>query len=167
MNSNSSNASTLVQNTTAPVSTNVPILSFRISYLLSEITADIKRRMALALATLLSVSDPSTVILKFTAASTRRRVLLQQPGVLVDVGLLGFTGSVSQLASKVSLQGLNQQLAAQGLRPADSLTVAGSTLTPGETARCLGAECSMNSCTLAPKGPWKIKRLDDEMCEHW
>ena len=101
----------------------VPVLEFMIPYLLSDITEDIKFKMAVALSAALNIGDPSIVVLTFKEASLRRRKLLQQTGVLVTVGLRGFTGSASQLASKVSLASLNNQLAMQGLKQAQSLQV--------------------------------------------
>ncbi len=48
---------------------------------------------------------------------------MQQAGVLVNVGLVGYTGSVTQLASQITLANLNNQLNAMGLRSAQGLQV--------------------------------------------
>ena len=121
------------QNTTSGATitgTVVPILSFTVPYQLSAITADIKWEMMLAIAAVLGLGDPSMVVLTFTTVDRRRR-LLQQSGVVVNVGLVGYSGSVSQLVSKVSLQSLNSNLEAQGLQGAQGLQIV-ATGSPGD-----------------------------------
>ena len=93
----------------------VPIFQFEAPYQLSEITADLRAWMALAVANLLGV-DASTVVLSFAAAVLLRVILRQASGVLVSVGLRGFRGSQEMFEQQLSTANLNFYMAAQGLK---------------------------------------------------
>ncbi len=91
------------------------ILQYKVSYLLSEITIDIRNNMAKAVASLINV-NASKLVLSIVDASLRRRGLLQQQGVLVSVFLQDFKGSTLEFASMLTQERLNTQMTALGLK---------------------------------------------------
>ena len=94
----------------------VSILEFKALYLLSEITNEVQDKMTLAVAHTCNI-DAGNIVLSFTDIILRRRKLLQQHGVLVNVGVQNFQGSVSALVSLLTQESINSHMAAQGLRP--------------------------------------------------
>jgi hypothetical protein len=94
----------------------VQILQFKASYLLSEITTDVRNKMAQAIASVISV-NASKVVLSIVDVSLRRRKLLQQQGVLVGVYLQDFKGSPLEFAALLTQERLNAQMTAFGLKP--------------------------------------------------
>jgi hypothetical protein len=103
----------------------VAVCQFKAPYQLSEITDIIRGKMILAIANMLQV-NASIVVLEFSSVVVRRRDLLQQPGVLVSVGLTNFHGSVLIFATRITQENINAKMAAEGLM-AVQLLVASST----------------------------------------
>ena len=110
--------------TSAPIS---PVFEFVIQYQLSDIAAEIKSSMTLAISSMLQV-NASQVVLRFATTVLRRgvkhRILLQQSDIIVIVGLVRFQGSVATLASMITEDNLNSKFAAEGLKSVELLTIA-------------------------------------------
>jgi BRCT domain type II-containing protein len=117
----------------------VPIFQFEVPYQLSEITADLRARMTVAVAGLLGV-DAGAVVLTFAAAVARRAT--QAGGVLVSVGLRGFNGSVKALEQRLSTDSLNVYMATQGLRQAVVVATGGNTVVAGKDRNKVRTKCS-------------------------
>jgi hypothetical protein len=121
--SSSSGSVSCIQSTTASNSASsiVPIFDFKAPYLLSEITDQIRIKMVQAIAKMLGVNN-SSVVLTFSSAFLRRRVLLQKTGVLVSVGLTDLQSSASILASKITSDNINAAMKAEGLDAVQLIT---------------------------------------------
>ncbi len=99
------------------------IFQFKALYLLEDITDEIRIRMSLAVANVLSV-NVSNVILTFSSTSIEGR-RGQQPGVLVSAGITEFQGSAKDYAPRVTQDKLNNELSALGLRSVQIVEIAG------------------------------------------
>ncbi len=111
----------------------VKIVQYKAPYLLSEITIDIRNKMAKAIASSISV-NANTVVLSIVDASLRRRRLLQQQGVLVSAFLQDFKGSTSEFALLLTQERLNTQMAALGLKPVLLISTPEQTLTSNSSS---------------------------------
>jgi hypothetical protein len=98
-----------------PLGAAVVILQFKTTYLLSEITDTVQQKIATAITNVLGV-DTKAIALTFSEIDIQGRQLLQLKGVLVDVVLLGFQGSPSEFASRLTDKNINLQMQALGLR---------------------------------------------------
>jgi hypothetical protein len=78
--------------------------------------------MSQAIANTIGVSVNS-VVLSFTEVLLQRRHLLQQRGVLVDVGLQNYLGSPDDFTSSLTESNLNAQMVSLGLRSIQNLEV--------------------------------------------
>jgi hypothetical protein len=94
----------------------VVILVFKSAYLLSEINADVRLNMTLAISSVLEVPT-SNLVLTFTEA-VMGRTLLQQKGVLVTVGIKGYHLSSSSFTTRITQDNINAKMAIFGLKPA-------------------------------------------------
>jgi hypothetical protein len=107
----------LDSSTTAYQSLVVQILQFKVEYELTDITAEIRNKMATAIANVIRMSS-SMVVLSFAETEmNRRRKLLQHKAVLVTVSLKDFQGSTAQFAEQLQQDKLNVQMASLGLKP--------------------------------------------------
>ena len=72
--------------------------------------------------------NASQVVLSFAKRVLRRdvkhRILLQQSGIIVTVGLVRFHGPVATLASMITKDHLNSKFAAEGLKSVGLVTIA-------------------------------------------
>ena len=93
----------------------VTIVQFKVAYLLSEITDDVRRKMVMAIANIINV-NVTRIVLSFTELDMRRRHLLQSKLLLVNVGLLDFQGSASVYTTVLSQDKINEQMASLGLK---------------------------------------------------
>jgi hypothetical protein len=100
----------------------VPIFDFKAPYQLSEITDIIRIKMILAIAKMLGVNT-SSVVVTFSSAYLRRRALLQKTGVLVSVGLTDLQSSASIFVSKITQDGINAAMKAEGLDAVQLITI--------------------------------------------
>jgi hypothetical protein len=98
----------------------VIIIQFRAPYTMSELTPDIQNKIATAVANVIGL-NASSVSLTFVEVDLRRRTLLQQKGVLVNVGLKDVQGSTTPYASRLTQDSINSQMAILGLRSVSSV----------------------------------------------
>ncbi len=87
---------------------------------MSELTPDIQNKIATAVANVIGL-NASSVSLTFVEVDLRRRTLLQQKGVLVNVGLKDVQGSTTPYASRLTQDSINSQMANLGLRSVSSV----------------------------------------------
>jgi hypothetical protein len=120
----SSASGSCIQGTTASNSASgiVPLFDFKAPYLLSEVTDPFRVKMVQAIAKMLGVNK-SSVVLTFSSAFLRRRVLLQKTGVLVSVGLTDLQSSASIFASKITSDNINAAMKAEGLEAVQLITI--------------------------------------------
>jgi hypothetical protein len=93
----------------------VEIARFQTQYKVSDITEDVRNKFAAAIAYLIDI-NVSYVVLRF---SERRRTLIQ--GAKVAVFVHNFRGSIAGLQSRLTLDRMNSQMAAWGLKPVDNV----------------------------------------------
>jgi hypothetical protein len=99
-------------------SATVLICKFEAPYPLSDITEDLRRKIALAVASVLNV-DPNLIVVTFFKVdlSLRRRQRMQTQGVLVVVSYKFFQGSTEPSFKQISQDSLNTQMNLLGLIP--------------------------------------------------
>jgi hypothetical protein len=100
----------------------VPIFDFKAPYQLSDITVQIRIKMVQAIAKMLGVNK-SSVVLTFSSAVLRRRVLQQKTGILGSVGLTDLQSSASIFASKITSDNINAAMKAEGLDAVQLITI--------------------------------------------
>ena len=122
--SSASGLGSCIQGTTASNSASgiVPLFDFKAPYLLPEVTDPFRVKMVQAIAKMLGVNK-SSVVLTFSSAFLRRRVLLQKTGVLVSVGLTDLQSSASIFASKITSDNINAAMKAEGLDAVQLITI--------------------------------------------
>jgi hypothetical protein len=131
-----------------PVADAVVILQFKTAYILSEITDTVQQKMTTAIANLLGV-DTRTIALTFFEIEIQGRQLLALKGVMVHVILLGFKGSPSEFASRLTSKDINLQMDAMGLKP---VLVMAKT----EQANSSGTVASSSSTTTSALPLWEV-----------
>ena len=130
------------------------ILQFKASYTLSEITNVVRIGMAQAISNVIGFSV-SEVVLNFTEANFQRRgfkfKLLQQWGVLVDVGLRNFQGSPVLFSSSLTESNINSQMLLLGLRSVQIVSNSGSYVTTSKSTVASVASINISAATTTPE----------------
>jgi hypothetical protein len=103
----------------------VIIIQFKAPYQMSELTSDLQAKIAMAVANVIGV-NASSVSLTFVEVDLRRQ-LLQQKGVLVNVGLKDFSGPTAPYVSQLNQDAINTQMAKLGLRSVTSVQATNTT----------------------------------------
>lgn len=93
----------------------IPVFQFKAPYQLNEITDGIRGKMIHAISNILEV-NPNMVFLEISSIVVRRWELLDQAGVLVNVGLINFHDSVSIFPTRLTQEHVNAQMTAEGLK---------------------------------------------------
>ena len=108
------------------------LFQFKVQYQLSEITEDIRSKMALAIANVLAI-EAVRVDLSFVAVQLRlgTRDLLQQTGVLVNVGIRDLRASEQLIISRLTSDSINLNMHAVGLKSVQIITASVSSETTG------------------------------------
>ncbi len=108
----------------------VLVIQFKAPYQMSELTPDLRTKIATAVANVIGV-NASTVSLTFVEVDLRRQA--QQKGVLVSVGLKDFQGPTAPFASRLTQDAINAQMDQLGLRSVTLVQVIANSTQPGAT----------------------------------
>ena len=93
----------------------VQIFEFTTSYDFAEMTDVVRGKMQLAISNMLKISQDFVVLVIYRVQDDKKGRQMLQTSFLVKVGLIGYTGSLSNLVSRITEQNLISELLALGL----------------------------------------------------
>jgi hypothetical protein len=118
----------------------VTLFQFKVAYQLSDLTYEIKGKLAMVVVVVLDL-DKSNVVLRYSEVDMNRRDSVQK-GVLVTVSIRNFLGSLNSLLWRITEDQINLFMTDQGLKSVQIVSI-GST--PTQTSTTLSESVAENS----------------------